>query len=335
MLSCKAGEKEKGLEKKEEKVKTEVEVKSEIDSLSVLIKKEPSKELYMARAQAYDKVGRFDQSIIDAEEAYNYDKDDYDNMIFYGKMLMNALIYNPQLIEKARPIYEKAIEMYPDMAEGYLGLGKVYTLVNNPDEAFKFINKALKIDDKLSEGYYLKGFIYQKQGKAKLAVSSYMTCIEQDPSFTEGYIVLGSIFSKYGDRKSQNLAEGYFRSALSIEPKNTDAFYGLGMLYQNQDRLDSAIAQYKIINRLDTTYAIAYFNQGWLYLNRSEYVDSAIIYFEHAIKADSLYADAYNNLGVAYEAKKNLEKAKENYLKAMQINPDHQMAKENLQTLYK
>lgn len=334
-FSCEAGEKEKGLEKKKEEVKTEVEVKTEIDSLSQLIEQEPSKALYMKRAEAYNKVGRFDKSIMDAKRVYDYSKEDFENMIFYADMLMDALIYNPNLIEQAKPIYEQAIEMYPEKAAGYLGMGKVFTLVNNPDEAFKFINKALKMDEKLSEAYYLKGFLYQSQGKMKLAVSSYQTSVEQDPTFTEGYIVLGSIFSKYADKKSQDLAEGYYRTALSIEPQNKDAFYGLGMLYQNQNRLDSAIAQYRTINSIDSTYAIAWYNQGWIYMNASDEIDSAIYYFEKAVIADTLYADAYNNIGVCFEKKKDSRKAKEYYLKTLEVNPDHELAKENLQTLYK
>jgi tetratricopeptide (TPR) repeat protein len=335
ILSCEAEDKTKAPEKENQNVQSEKEVVSEIDSLTNLIDKEPSKELFVARSNAYNKIGRFDLSVPDAKKAYEYNPEDYSNIIFYANKMMDALIYNPNLIESAKPLFEKAIEMYPDEALGYLGLGKVYTLINNPDEAFTFINKALQLNDKLSEAYYLKGFIYQSQGKAKLAVSSYMTCIEQDPEYTEGYIVLGSIFSKYGDGKSQNLAEGYYRSALSIEPRNKDAFYGLGMLYQNQDRLDSAIAQYRIINSIDTTYAIAYFNQGWIYLNRSDYVDSAIYYFEYAIKADTLYADAYNNLGYAYELKKEKETAKKYYLKTLHLDPNHPIAKKNLETLYK
>lgn len=333
--SCEAEKKQKGEEKKDYEVKNETEVKTDIDSLSFLIEESPSKELFMARAKAYDKIGRFDNSVVDAQKVYDYSREDYENMIFYADMLMNALIYEPKYIEAAKPIYERAIELYPKRAEAYLGLGKVYTLINNPDEAFKFINEALKIDKELSAAYYLKGFIYQKQGKAKLAVSSYMTCIEQDPTFTEGYITLGSIFAKYGDKKSQNLAEGYFRTALSLEPKNKDAFYGLGMLYQEQDRLDSAMAQYKTINKIDTTYAIAYFNQGWIYLNRSDYLDSAIYYFEKTIVADTLYADAYNNLGYAYEKKKDYGNAKKYYLKAIEANPEHEKARKNLQTLFK
>ncbi|MCB0479368.1 MAG: tetratricopeptide repeat protein [Crocinitomicaceae bacterium] len=334
-LACQPEEKEKGLEKEQETVQTEVEVKSEIDSLSELIDKKPNKALFMVRAEAYNKLGRFDLSIVDAKKVYEYSKDDYDNMIFYADMLMDALIYNPNLIEEAKVIYEKAVEMFPDKARGFLGMGKVYTLVNNPDEAFKFINKALKIDETLSEGYYLKGFIYQSQGKTKLAISSYMTSVEQDPSFTEGYIILGSIFSKYGDQKSQDLAEGYFRSALSIEPLNRDAFYGLGMLYQNQKKLDSAMAQYQTIVELDSTYSIAWYNQGWIYMNYSDEIDSAIYFFEKAIISDSLYADAYNNMGYCFEKKKELEKAKSYYLKAIQINPNHDVARKNLNTLYK
>lgn len=335
IYSCKAEEKEKGQTKEKLEAQNEKEVISEIDSLSALIENNPTKALFIVRANAYNKLGRFDKSVPDAKRVYEYSKDDFDNIIFYADMLMDALLYEPKYIEQAKPLYEKAIEMFPNKPKGFLGMAKIYTLINNPEEAITFINKALKIDSKLSEAYYLKGFIYQTQGKIKLAVSSYQTSIEQDPEFTEGYITLGSIFSKFSDNKSQQLAEGYFRTALDLEPENKDAFYGLGMLYQNQDKLDSAMVQYKRIISIDTTYSIAYFNQGFIYMDRSDYMDSAIYYFEKAIISDSLYADAYNNLGLVYERIGKMEKAKEYYIQTLQVNPEHALAKKNLETLYK
>lgn len=335
LFACQTEEDTAAKTKEGPNIETEKEVLSEIDSLSALIEKEPTKALFMVRSNAYNKLGRFDLSVPDAKRVFQFNEMDYDNIIFYADKMMDALIYNPNLIEEAKPLYEKAIELQPLKPEGFLGMAKVFTLVNNPEEAFKFINKALEIDPKLSQAYYLKGFIYQSQGKMELAVSSYQTSVEQDPDFTEGYIILGSLFSKYADQKSQTLAEGYFRSALSIEPRNKDAFYGLGMLYQNQDKLDSAMVQYKTITAIDTTYAIAYYNQGYIYLNRSDYLDSAIYYFEKTIVADSLYADAYNNLAYTYEKKNDKVSAKKFYKKALEVEPTHEKAKKNLETLYK
>ena len=335
VTACGGSDQEKTPEKQDKETKTKKVVLSEIDSLTLAIETESTKALFMARANAYNDIGRFDKSIVDADRVYQFNKMDVDNIIFYADKLMAALIYKPELIEQAKPLYEQVIEMQPENEAGYLGMAKVYTLIDNPDEAFKFINKALEINNTLSEAYYLKGFIYQSQRKFKLAASSYQTSIEQDPEFTEGYIILGALFSKYADVKSQTLAEGYFRSALSIEPKNKDAFYGIGMLYQNQNKLDSAMIQYKKIVALDTTYAIAYYNQGYLFLNRSDFIDSAIYYFEKSIVADTLYTDAYSNLGYAYEKKDDKLSAKKYYLKALETNPEHEIARKNLETLYK
>jgi tetratricopeptide (TPR) repeat protein len=47
-----------------------------------------------------------------------------------------------------------------------------------------------------------------------------------------------------------------------------------------------------------------------------------------AIKSD--YADAYNNMGVAYQNLKDYAKAIEAYKKAISINPDFALAKNNL-----
>ena len=55
----------------------------------------------------------------------------------------------------------------------------------------------------------------------------------------------------------------------------------------------------------------------------------AIFRWERAIKLDPTYASAYNNLGIAYENTGELDKAREAYERALELEPESVLIRQN------
>lgn len=55
----------------------------------------------------------------------------------------------------------------------------------------------------------------------------------------------------------------------------------------------------------------------------------AIYRWERAVQIDPTYAAAYNNLAIAYEHEGELDKAKVAYEKALELDPDNALIKQN------
>jgi Tfp pilus assembly protein PilF len=55
----------------------------------------------------------------------------------------------------------------------------------------------------------------------------------------------------------------------------------------------------------------------------------AIFQWERAIKVDPTYASAHNNLAIAYEHEGDLDKARASYEKALELEPDNALIKQN------
>jgi len=55
----------------------------------------------------------------------------------------------------------------------------------------------------------------------------------------------------------------------------------------------------------------------------------AIIRFERAARIDPTYAAAYNNIGIGYEHEGDLDKARAAYEKALELEPNNQLIKQN------
>jgi Tfp pilus assembly protein PilF len=55
----------------------------------------------------------------------------------------------------------------------------------------------------------------------------------------------------------------------------------------------------------------------------------AIFWWERAVKSDPSYAAAYNNLAIGYEHEGELDKARTAYEKALELEPDNPLIKQN------
>jgi tetratricopeptide (TPR) repeat protein len=125
-------------------------------------------------------------------KAYDIALEHYEAILAQGETLQDLLAaaqcaYRMADVEAARPLYERAMELFPDDPAAYNGLG--YLLAEEGvdlDEAEKLINKAIELHakraeartltarptDRLEEAMYRDslGWVYVKQGRAQEAL---------------------------------------------------------------------------------------------------------------------------------------------------------------------
>jgi len=285
------------------------------------------------RATYFLRQGSLKDAMIDMKSAIRLDTINTVYRNKYADLLVTTLD-----IEKALENYKYVLSVDSSNAKAYVGMGRVYALVNNPGMATGYLNKAYQIDPHLSEAYFLEGMIYRadfeetkRKESIERALSSFQTATEQKPDFYAAYIEMGVINHKLGN----DIALDYYNTAIDIAPKSTEAWYNKGKFFQDKKMYTEAKYCFRKINEIDSTHTEAYYNQGYIKMEFEKELDSAIYFFNHVTQLDSLHLYAYNNLGLALERSGEIEKAKSAYRKAIDINPDFKLAKNNLNIISK
>lgn len=308
---------------------------TEVDSLlyySEMIQKNTNDASNWAnRGNYFFRLGSVKDARRDYEEAVLRDSTNALYRTKYADLLVMFLD-----VAGAKYNYEYAIKMDSLHARAYVGMGHIYALIDNPGMATVYLNKAYAINRNLPEAYFLEGLIYRvdfdqtkREESWKRSKSAFQTATELRPDYFDAYIMLGDMNAT----EENDLALDYYSSAIEVAPKSSEAWYAKGGYYQNKDKFEQAKYCYRKITSFDSTYYNAFYNQGYIQLTVDKNFDSAIYFFEKSVAIDTLSAKGYNNLGLSLEYAGKKDEAIRNYEKALEIDPEFELAQKNLRII--
>jgi len=252
---------------------------------------------YYKRALYYKNHYKFNNAIDDINRALklapesaamNYAKAD----IQYAAAMYKGDV---SLLDQAEIYLNYTLEYDSINTDALLLLAELKAASSEPDQAMIYVNRVLKENQYLPRPYYVKGKIYESLGNMKLAESSYQTAIEMDARYYEAMIQLGWIYAQ----QQNDLALTYYDAALEIFPKSMEAIRNKGLYLHFANRHLEARTYFYQMLEIDSTFEEAYFNIG------------------------NTYVGIYRDDMVPYTKDTIVERALENFQKAIDINPGY------------
>lgn len=161
--------------------------------------------------------------------------------------------------------------------------------------------------------------------------SLFIADIRHVPNSARAQLFLGIESLKYPEKYQGGIEA--MKNAAKINPLYRDAFYNLGVGYDNQNKLDSASNCFMEAIKLDPDYLKAYGNLG-MTLGKQDRYEEAVFYLLKAITIAPNYFDAYVNLGSVYGKKGEQENAIVMFNKAISLKPNSHRPYDNLGIIY-
>jgi tetratricopeptide (TPR) repeat protein len=300
----------------------------DIDSLLVLYP--DSVDLLVERGNRYLKTFEFDKAIADGAKAFRIDSNNLEARLLFADILNNKPDRSITTdVSAAQRHYKFALKKRPKDPKVLISLASTYSQQMDFEESFKLINKALRIDKRYRDAYVLKGSNYLFLNKPDLAKSSYETAVQQDPKFFEAYLMLGSLYQS----ENNEICLEYYRTAVSLQPKNPDVLFSLAYAYQLFNQPAKALALYRKMIQVDTAYYQALNQIGVIKQYNYKEIDSAIYYYKSALQTEPRFVQAWHNLGMCYEERGDVSQALQSYGKALKYDPNFEMSRERADQL--
>ncbi len=277
-------------------------------NISILIKGIPTSAISIhkeIRTVALHEIGH-------AIGLWGHSKDVNDVMYFRTKAMYPTRRDKETLLKllscaNGTAFYEDAInEIKMDISENayaphlHLWLGSVYADKGYDDLAIQELTYALKLDPNFLSAVDRLARIFQKEGMNQKAIQYYHKLARHEPSSG----LFGMIGMLYFQQKDYPLAIDYFQKAYNLDSNNT--------AIKNNSLTAYHLWASDLIKNGNPNDAISILNQALV-----RFPSSRVIYYD---------------LGVAYDYKKEYEKAIEYYKKSLELEPSFEPAKKDIAT---
>lgn len=321
IIGCRSGSKQTA----DNNGSPEPKILESIRDLTRQIENNPENDqLYIERATLYMALDSLKQAIRDITIATDINKLNPDYYIILSEAwLMSG---NP---DNSMEALEKALEIAPRHQEALLKKAQLYLIMKKYESTYETIQQLLSIDQFNPQAYFVRAYALLEQGDTAGAVRNLLKAIDQKQDYFEAFMQMGLIYAA----RHNPLAVEYFNNAIQVRPTSTEAYYQLGLFFQEHGEPRKAVEIYENILNLDPHHTDALYNIGYVNLVYFHDFEKAIEYFNKVIELEPTYWNAWFNRGYSYELLGNLSQARKDYQKTLELDINNPKAIDGLNRL--
>lgn len=292
-----------------------------VKALSSQIESDPENgELYYQRANIYFTNKLLNRALLDMDDAL---KSDAQNPLYH--FFRGRILYAMNKTQEAAKSYERAIVLKPDYEDAQMKLAELYYVVKEHTKSINLTNSLIAQRPTNATAYCLRADNQRELKDTLRAIASYQKALELDEKYYDAAMQLGLLLAA----KKNKTAKEYFTTAIRINPKSAEAYFGRAYYYQQVGELQKALFDYRKVIDIDPSSDKSYYNVGIINFDAQKY-DEALRSWDICIQMNNQNVDAYYMRGLVHELRKKYKDALLNYQYALELNPEYALAKEGL-----
>ena len=232
--------------------------------------------LRMKYAPTLDKLGRYDDAVIQYNDALANSKGDME--VLYA-------------LER---IYLKKLAVTPSDAELNANLGAIKQAQGDFETALSYYGKAEQINPSNVTTRLNVGTLFQQRKEYQKAIQSYDSVLTLYPNNTQALLYKAQVYKEMGDSKT---ALNLYKRVLNIDPANEEAKSEIGAVMKDTMTPQDYIAYLAQNGSAEEIYEYSY------KLHQDNKIDDAITGYKAVLAKNGSNVDAYVNLAICYASK--------------------------------
>lgn len=272
---------------------------------------------------------RYEDAIKSILKATELNSNDYQSWLD----LAISYIHNEQYEEAIEPLL-KAIELNPNNAGSLSLLGYVYKINGQYEEAIKYLSKAKELNLDGFNNWYELGEVYLYNGQFQEAIETLLKAVELNPD-EDIWRLLGM---SYRLNEQYEEAMNSFIEATKLNQDNNINWYAIGDLFYIQGAYEESTEYLKKSIELGNKGLDTWEHLGNAYSELENYTE-AVECYEYILNSGEFefntdFAIKFGiNYGVALAYLNRTDEAIEMHKQVLDLDPNNETAKNNLQIL--
>lgn len=195
-------------------------------------------------------------------------------------------------LDRAAPLYERAIQQYPEHPNALVNLGLIYKARDELETAEYYCRRGVEAAPKTHGHVYNLANVVMARNRREEAALLYRQVVTMRPDFINGWLNLAIALreqSYFGE------ALDAVRSGLDLAPDNIVLQLTEGTILQQMGHYEAAESRFRTISDNHPENAVALFHLGTMYREQG-YLDDARTYLQRAIELNPELPGAYGTL---------------------------------------
>ncbi len=239
---------------------------------------------------------------------------------------LGMALYQNGFPDQALRTLDTAIQLNPTNIDAYRNRAATLISLDRNEEAAEIYDTLVKSQpDDATLAYNYASLLFQ-MGKNAESERQFLSAIRADPELAQAHYNLGYLYLQEG-RKAE--AEDAFRKAVGVKPDYAAAYLNLGNLESEEGRIEAALANYLLAVEVQPDYVPALNGLAKAYYEMDQ-VEEGLEVAEKATCLDPQNADSWVMKGNALSAMGRENDGRDAFEKALDINPKHELARQNL-----
>ncbi|WP_017652628.1 tetratricopeptide repeat protein [Fortiea contorta] len=201
--------------------------------------------------------------------------------------------FDLQRYQDALAVYEKAVNIRPDYAEGWYAQGKTLYELKKYSAALTAYDKAIQIQPEYTAAWSGRGLSLKNLQRYQEAIASLDKALQLKNNSPEVWNAKGQALSNLN--QYENAIKSYDK-AIDLQSDYQEAFYNKGLALHQLGRYDEAIAAYDQAIKFKSDDEQAWYNRGNALVNLQRYEDAFSAY-DQAVKYKQNYHQAWLSRG--------------------------------------
>ena len=190
--------------------------------------------------------------------------------------------------DKCIEYYNKYIDNNPYSFTAWYNLGNIYFLKKDNEKALWAYDYSILINEDFVSAHFNIGNTYMQKEDFNKAIESYEKCLEID---AEDDLTLCYLAEAYERLDNYDLALSYYTKSKNLNPGLADAWLGIGIVLDLQNKTPQAISFLQEAVRLQTSNASFNLVLGEALFKLERFSESEIV-LERALQLDNTYSEA-------------------------------------------
>ena len=222
----------------------------------------------------------------------------------------------------AKAHFENAKSLNPDKAQTERAFAEYYIVKKEFEKAREYIQKSMDLDNENYENFFLLGSLYKAENKHQIAERWFTDGLKVKYGKAEilNQLILLNENKEYFQNNAQNI-DGLLSKISRLEPEfSYTALNNAGIVYQNNGDFAKAVHYFHKAKSMEPERIQAYTNLGYLYLEYDS-PDKAYKTFSSMISRFPESFDGYWGLVFYYKKIKQWQRVIEELKKCKQLRP--------------